>query len=81
MSACAAEISSSSATPFQEAGIPALLLDIRGANCYDLRQESLAYAGKFEANAQLDGAALSKVMQLVPARNIAAGPTRGENPG
>ena len=66
---------------FQEAGIPALLLDIRGANCYDLRQESLAYAGKFEANAQLDGAALSKVMQLVPARNIAAGPTRGENPG
>ena len=64
---------------FQEVGIPALLLDIRGANCYELRQESLAYAGKFEAKAELDGTALHKVMQLVPARE--AGLSRSENPG
>ena len=64
---------------FQEAGIPALLLDIRGANCYELRQESLAYAGKFEANAQLEGTALRKVMQLVPARDV--GLARSEDRG
>ncbi len=57
---------------FQEAGLPALLMDISGSNCYELRQEGLAYAGKFEANASLDGATLSKVMQLVPVPAAAA---------
>ena len=52
---------------FQEAGMPALLMDISGSNCYELGQESLAYAGKFEANASLDGALLSRVVQWVPA--------------
>lgn len=58
---------------FQEAGIPALLMDISGSNCYELRQEDLAYAGKFEANATLDGALLSRVMRLVPLPAAAPG--------
>lgn len=52
---------------FQEAGMPALLMDISGSNCYELGQERLAYAGKFEANASLDGVLLSQVMRFVPA--------------
>ena len=51
---------------FEEAGIPALLLDISGSNCYELQQEELAYAGKFEAKAQLDIAALQQVIHFCP---------------
>jgi len=47
--------------------MPALLMDISGANCYELQQEDQAYAGKFSAQATLDGALLQKVMQYVPA--------------
>ncbi len=61
---------------FQEAGMPALLMDISGSNCYELGQEGLAYAGKFEANASLDGALLSQVMQWVPAPAAAPGRMR-----
>lgn len=39
---------------FREAGLPALLMDISGANCYELQQEELAYAGKFQAQARLN---------------------------
>lgn len=52
---------------FREAGMPALLMDISGANCYELKQEDQAYAGAFAAQATLDGALLQKVMQCVPA--------------
>jgi lipoate-protein ligase A len=58
---------------FQEAGMPALLMDISGANCYELKQEEQAYDGSFKAEARLDLEALRKVMRLVPA---AAGDTR-----
>lgn len=51
---------------FREAGIPAVLMDITGANCYELQQEDLAYAGQFKAEAHLDLAVLKKVMQRVP---------------
>ncbi len=51
---------------FEAAGIPALLLDISGANCYELQQEDLAYAGRFEAQAYLNGEVVEKVMQWVP---------------
>jgi lipoate-protein ligase A len=47
---------------FREAGMPALLLDITGSNCYELQQEDLAYAGRFEAEARLDLEVLRRVM-------------------
>ena len=53
---------------FQEAGMPAVLMDISGANCYELKQEDQAYAGRFKAEAKLDDDLLAKVMRLVPAR-------------
>jgi lipoate-protein ligase A len=53
---------------FQEAGIPAVLMDIRGANCYELKQESDAYAGKFQAEAKLDAELLHKVVKFIPPR-------------
>jgi lipoate---protein ligase len=51
---------------FQEAGIPAVLMDISGANCYELKQEDQAYAGTFKAEARLDTEVLHKVMRFVP---------------
>ena len=50
---------------FEQAGMDAVLLDIRGANCYELRQEDQAYAGRFEAQAVLDGEAVARVMRFV----------------
>lgn len=51
---------------FREAGLGAVLMDISGANCYELQQEDLAYAGKFAAEAQLDENLLQRVMHCVP---------------
>lgn len=51
---------------FQAAGIPAVLTDITGANCYELHEEDLAYAGKFRAEAHLDLDVVAKVMHFVP---------------
>ena len=51
---------------FRAAGMPAVLLDISGSNCYDLGQEQRAYAGTFQAEATLNGPVLEKVMQFVP---------------
>jgi lipoate-protein ligase A len=53
---------------FREAGMAAVLMDISGANCYELKQEESAYAGQFQAEAQLDADMLAKVMQHVPAQ-------------
>lgn len=53
---------------FREAGMAAVLMDISGANCYELKQEESAYAGQFQAEAQLDADMLTKVMQHVPAQ-------------
>jgi lipoate-protein ligase A len=52
---------------FREAGMAAVLMDISGANCYELKQEESAYAGQFQAEARLDADLLAKVMQHVPA--------------
>jgi lipoate-protein ligase A len=52
---------------FREAGMAAVLMDISGANCYELKQEESAYAGQFQAEARLDADQLAKVMQHVPA--------------
>lgn len=38
-----------------------MLMDIGGANCYELHQEEQAYAGAFEAKAALDIPLLDKV--------------------
>lgn len=46
---------------FADAGISALLMDIGGSNCYELHQEEQAYAGAFEAKAELDIPLLDKV--------------------
>ncbi|WP_051180933.1 DUF116 domain-containing protein [Thermithiobacillus tepidarius DSM 3134] len=51
---------------FREAGMPALLMDISGSNCYELQQEEQAYAGTFQAQARLEVALLRRVMQGVP---------------
>lgn len=51
---------------FREAGMPAVLMDISGSNCYELQQEHLAYAGQFQAEAQLDLDALQRVIRIVP---------------
>lgn len=53
---------------FQGAGIPAVLMDISGANCYELKQESDAYAGQFQAEAKLDAELLHKVVKCIPSR-------------
>lgn len=60
---------------FREAGMPGLLMDISGANCYELRQEEAAYAGKFQAQAEINLGLLQKVMHFVPpaARQSAQG--------
>lgn len=52
---------------FRAAGMPAVLIDITGANCYELQQEESAYAGRFAAQAELDLPVLRKVMAAVPA--------------
>ncbi len=51
---------------FDQAGVPAVLMDISGANCYELRQEEQAYAGTFAAQAHLNGDVVERVMQFVP---------------
>jgi lipoate---protein ligase len=51
---------------FQEAGIPAVLTDISGATCYELREEDLAYAGRFRAEAHLKLDVVERVMHFVP---------------
>ncbi|MHB8742941.1 MAG: lipoate--protein ligase family protein [Sulfuricaulis sp.] len=47
---------------FRAAGIPAVLMDISGANCYALQQEDLAYAGKFKAQSHLNLEVLQQVL-------------------
>jgi lipoate-protein ligase A len=51
---------------FREAGMPAVLLDISGANCYELGQEELAYRGEFTAEAELNGPVIRKVLPHLP---------------
>lgn len=53
---------------FRKAGMAAVLMDISGANCYELKQEGAAYAGQFQAEARLEADALAKIMQHVPAQ-------------
>ena len=57
---------------FAEAGVPALLMDISGANCYELQQEEEAYAGTFQAEARLDAELVTQVMKFVPRRLLPA---------
>ncbi|WP_035192131.1 lipoyl protein ligase domain-containing protein [Acidithiobacillus ferrivorans] len=50
---------------FRSANMPALLLDISGANCYDLMQEQSAYSGAFSAESSIDIEVAEKVIKLV----------------
>ena len=59
---------------FRNSGMDAVLLDIEGATCYELKEEHLAYAGAFKAEARLDLDAVSKVMDKVPVRPVEARP-------
>ncbi|MDA8094676.1 MAG: lipoate--protein ligase family protein [Betaproteobacteria bacterium] len=51
---------------FQEAGLPALLMDIAGTTCYELKEEAAAYAGTFKAQTQVDRRVLRQVMRFFP---------------
>lgn len=51
---------------FAEAAMPAVLMDVSGANCYELKQEDEAYAGTFRAEAKLDRPLLERVIAFVP---------------
>ena len=57
---------------FAEAGMPAVLMDVSGANCYELKQEEQAYAGRFEAEARLDRSLLERIVRLIPAADVGA---------
>ncbi|MBI1219750.1 MAG: DUF116 domain-containing protein [Rhodobacteraceae bacterium] len=59
---------------FRDSGMEAVLLDIEGATCYELKEEQLAYAGKFTAEAALDLDAVQKVMAKVPVQDAARRP-------
>ncbi len=59
---------------FRDSGMEAVLLDIEGATCYELKEEQLAYAGKFEAEAALDIDAVKKVMAKVPVQEAGRRP-------
>ena len=61
---------------FAESGVPALLLDISGANCYELQQEEQAYAGTFAAEAKLDAELLTHIMKFVPRLSVPSCETR-----
>jgi lipoate-protein ligase A len=62
---------------FTEAGLPAVLMDISGSNCYELQQEAAAYQGRFQAQARLDASLLAKVMRFVPPRRRSGEPSAG----
>ncbi|MDE3028224.1 MAG: DUF116 domain-containing protein, partial [Paracoccaceae bacterium] len=59
---------------FRDSGMDAVLLDIEGATCYELKEENLAYAGQFSAEAALDLDAVQKVMAKVPVQPLARRP-------
>lgn len=63
---------------FADAGMPAVLMDISGANCYELKQESAAYAGKFQAEARLDRDLLARVARLMPEAAVRRGRNAAE---
>lgn len=51
---------------FKESGIPMVLMDISGSNCYELGQEEQAYAGNFQAQARLDVPLLRRIIRHIP---------------
>lgn len=51
---------------FAEAGIPSVLMDVTGANCYELNQENEAYAGTFRAQAKVDRRLLARIVAWMP---------------
>ncbi len=59
---------------FRDSGMEAVLLDIEGATCYELKEEQLAYAGKFQAEAALDLDAVKKLMAKVPVQDASRRP-------
>jgi lipoate-protein ligase A len=61
---------------FGQAGVAGVLMGIRGANCYELKEERAAYAGEFRAEARLDRALLERLQPLLPPR--AGASARGE---
>lgn len=63
---------------FRDSGMDSVLLDIEGATCYELKEENLAYAGAFKAEARLDLDAVRKVMAHVPQQPAASKPCLNE---
>lgn len=56
---------------FADAGIPAVLMDVSGANCYELKQEHEGYAGRFQPQAKIDRGLLERVARLMPGAGAA----------
>lgn len=51
---------------FAAAGMPAVLIDVGGAGCFELDQGAQGDAGALRVQARLDRALLGKIMELVP---------------
>lgn len=51
---------------FQAAGMPAVLMDISGANYYEVKEENAAYAGQFKAQANPDMQTVRQVVRFLP---------------
>ncbi len=49
---------------FASAGVPALLIDVSGANCYELGVQDEAYSGRFQAQSEIDVDVLKQVLGI-----------------
>ncbi|WJW74869.1 DUF116 domain-containing protein [Thiohalobacter sp. IOR34] len=56
---------------FREAGMPVVLLDLRGQSCYEAGREADGYAGRFQDQARLDLPLLEQVLRIVPEVELA----------
>lgn len=65
---------------FKDAGIPMVLMDISGSNCYELGQEEQAYAGSFQAKAQLDVPLLRRLMHYTPNAGVPSSVLQDKRP-
>lgn len=59
---CCAQFYEKRHRAFTAPGLPALLIDVSGANCYDLGVQDKAYAGRFRAQSTIDTGVLENVL-------------------
>lgn len=67
---------------FASAGLPALLIDVSGANCYELGVQDEAYSGRFQAQSEIDVGVLKQVLAVaVPGPAPLLAIVGGQDPG